>query len=143
MTLPTKWKPTKNMRAALTYAQEHGYAYCKIKLCAEIGIDRSTYYGWFHNADFDRWWRNKWVGYFELRLSAIYGTALARAEGISGAKGSTRDAKLLIERFDKGYAPKTRQERTGETTLKTYINVDVPRVAGEKEQETEQGGGDD
>ena len=138
----TKWRPTKNMKAALTYAIAHDWTFFVSHLCAELGFDRSAYYQWFHNEHFRAWWKDRWERYFEVRMNAVWAASAARAEGRKGAEGSTQDAKLLAERFDKGYQPKTRQELSGETTLKTYINVDVPRVAGKETEEPEQEGGD-
>ena len=121
------------MEAALKYAVDAEWSYTVVALCESIGIARTTYYDWFRdNADFVRWWRNHWAGYFGQTLPRVWGAMVKKAEGLGEDKASPQAAKLFVERFDGGYQPKTRQELSGETTLKTYINVDVPRVAGQE-----------
>ena len=98
------WTPDERHTAALTYARERGYRYSVTDLCAEIGIGRRTYYDWFANPAFDAWWQRGWQEWFTRELPGVYGDLRA-------GEANAHSAKLLIERFDRGYKPQSRQEQ--------------------------------
>jgi hypothetical protein len=112
----TAWSPTEKQRAALAYAQEHGYDHTVSALCQAIDVARQTYYGWWDTAEFAEWWLEQAERWFKLRLPAVYEAMHRRAAGGWDGKGKPPNmaaARLLLERFDKGFAPRSRQELSG------------------------------
>ena len=126
-----QWEPTKNQKAALTYAQDHDYTYPVKELCADIGISYQGYYQWFQHVPFADWWLDNWSKHFALHLPTVYAQMMSKASG-GTTRGDVQAAKLIAERFDKGYVPHTRQDVAGVpgAPLKTYICVDPAEVTG-------------
>ena len=126
-----KWEPNENHLRALDYARENQYVFQVKKLSALLGISRQAIYDWNRCEDFNDWWNGYRDEFFAARLDQVHGMVYARAAGISRS-GSTQDAKLFLERFDKAYAPRQRSEVTGAdgAPLKTYICVDPAEVTG-------------
>ena len=136
----TQWEPTENQKAALAYAQDHDYMFSVSTLCQEIGIARPSYYDWFQHVPFADWWLGNWSKHFALHLPTIYATMMNKASGAT-QKGDVAAAKLMAERFDKGYVPHTRQDVAGVpgAPLKTYICVDPAEVTGIPDKGEEKG----
>lgn len=76
------------------------------------GLTRDAYYKWFErdeSGDFARWWQHeaeKWAG---RQLPRVYG-AVVDAAVRDKPVGSAVDRRTALERFDKGFAPKSRTE---------------------------------
>ena len=133
--MSSTWEPNDNQLAALDYAREHDYLINVSEMCREIGCSRQATYQWNDCADFVRWWNRKRQEFFGARLDHVHGMVYARATGRS-AKGSTQDAKLFLERFDGGYAPRSRQDIAADVAVrKTYVNVDTDKVTGVETEE--------
>ena len=124
------------MRRALEVAQASDYEISIVDLCGEIDLNRRTWYEYFDNPTFVKWWNEQVERHFGLKLPGVYRALQRAAEGEDGICNRVRSsaAKLLLERFDRGYAPKTRQEHSGEVPLKTYINVNVDRAVGREKE---------
>ena len=101
-------------------------------LCTQAEIPRQTWYDQFGNPTFVAWWTEQYERWFALQLPRVGASMFAMATG-KRDKGNTQAAKLLYERFDRGYAPRSRQELSGNDggPVKTYICVDPKRVTGE------------
>jgi len=127
----TKWAPCENQLAALKLAQESDYELSVTALCQGVGIARTTWYEYWDTAQFVAWWTQSFEKYFSGRLPQVYAALVQSALGNRTAV-NTSAAKLLMERHDKGYAPKTRADVQVDGNLKTYVNVDVKRVIGEE-----------
>ena len=141
------WTPSQNQLKALDYAREREYIANVTKMAEYVGISRQAIYQWNECESFVIWWARKRNEFFGSRLDHIHGMMYARATGRT-KKGSFPDAKLFLERFDRQYTPRMRQEVTGAdgAPVKTYVNVDVDRVTGkdsdgpEGAEEAEDGG---
>ena len=104
----TNWTPTENQLKALKHAQEQRYDYSVTALCQAIGIARQSYYGWFETPEFSEWWINALERHFGQRLGKWYQGLEQIGTGASDGKASAY--KILLERFDKAYLPKTKQQ---------------------------------
>ena len=130
MTPLTKWQPCQNQLGILKLAQEGDYELSVTALCKGVGIARQTWYEYWETPAFVKWWTHAFEKHFAGRLPHVYAALDQAARGNRPAV-STSAAKLLMERFDEGYAPKTRADVKVDSTQKTYVNVDVKRVTGE------------
>ena len=111
----TDWQPNEHQQHALSLSQDADYALSVTDLCKEVGVSRQAYSLWFNTPGFVKWWGEAFERHMMLALPRMYGAVMERASGLVAPKsGSPQDAKLLMERFDKGYAPRSRQEVTGE-----------------------------
>lgn len=124
-----KWHPSDRQRRTLEYAQEAGWDYSVTDLTKEVGIGRSTYYKWFKRREFRKWWQGEWERHFALKMARLWGRIFAAACGEKNNASATH-AKLIIERFEGGAGPKGRGGDEEARPLKTYVNVNVPRVTG-------------
>ncbi len=130
------WQPTQKQRRALRYAREHAWDYQVTEMATEIGIARRTYYKWFETAGFRDWWQREWERFFAIRMGRLWGRVFAAACG-EERKPFQAYAKLLIERFDRGWEPRSSREQPDapEERLKTYVNVNVEKVAGKADDD--------
>ena len=124
------WKPTENMLAVLKLAQDSDYEMSVTAICKAAGIARMSWYDYWETPTFVKWWTHAFEKHFAGRLPHVYAALDQSARGNRPAV-NTQAAKLLMERFDEGYAPKTRADVKVDGTQKTYVNVDVARVTGE------------
>ena len=137
MTRPENWTPSENMENALKMATEWKWSFTVTGLCKEIGISRETYYGWFENPMFAKWWEAAWERWFSLRLPQAW-VKVNAAVGRPSSETNMAAAKLLAERFDKGFAPRSRQDIAADVAVrKTYVNVDTDKVTGAETEEDE------
>jgi len=129
--LQVKYAPNQNQKAALDHAWSVDYIYTVTSLCKAVGVSRAAYYEWFHNVQFAHWWMENWTVHFALNLPRVYAIMMLKASGDSVA-GDVAAAKLIAERFDKGYIPHSRQDIAGVpgAPLKTYICVNPADVTG-------------
>jgi hypothetical protein len=72
-------------------------------------VSRRQYYRWFDQHEFRLWWQAEADKHFLRLLPSVYGAAATSALGRK-PQGSSRDRRLLIERYDNQFMPKTRQE---------------------------------
>ncbi len=128
-----KWRPTERQRRALEYAREALWDYSVTELAAAVGVHRRTYYKWFERAEFRAWWQGEWQRFFALKMARLWGKIFAAACGEKN-NSSAAHAKLMIERFDKGLARNGTANGKDAPPLKTYINVDIPRVTGKADE---------
>ena len=129
------WEPNSNQLTALRHAQERNFIFSIPELANLLDISRQAIHGWNDCPGYLKWWSQEREKFFKARLDKVYGASYERSVGDSD-KGDTKDAKLLMERFDQDYAPASRREISGADggPVKTYINVNVADVIG--------GGGD-
>lgn len=129
MAKTNKWRPSDRQRMALDHAQDAGWDYSVTELTKKVGIARSTYYKWFEKRDFREWWRREWERHFALKMARLWGRIFAAACGEKNNASATH-AKLIIERFDRSAPRKGRGGDDQAPPLKTYVNVNVPKVTG-------------
>jgi len=108
---PTSWQPSENQRRVLSVFQGHDYDITVSDACREAVIDRTCYYDWHDNPEFSQWWKDQANHFLGLQLHDVYSKALVSARG-GDVKGYL-DRKLFLERFDRDYCPKGRQELSG------------------------------
>ena len=125
----TNWTPTDNQLEALRLAEKAEWKYTVGNLCQDVGISRAAYYQWFDTPGFVEWWGTAVDRWFTMRMPGMYGDVL-EAVRMEGSKRNISAAKLLAERFDKRYVPRSRQDVSADVAVKTYINVDVDAVTG-------------
>lgn len=105
------WEPTDSQKAVLESAQKRGYSGTVLEWCEEAGIVARTYYGYYDTPAFCVWWRREWEAYFARVLPVVMADLVSMARGSN--KGKPEAAKILLERFDRGYAPRRREEVSG------------------------------
>jgi hypothetical protein len=131
----TGWTPTEFQLALLKVMQDNGYDMTITAACEQAGICRETYYQYLRTSYFREWWQASADEYFARELPKVYSTMLARATGKSDA-GSSQDAKLILERFDERYQPKSRadidQRSTGELRI-VVEHVDMPALTADND----------
>lgn len=110
----TAWKPSARHLSLLTAVQAGSYGDTVCELCAKNELPRRTYYDWMENADFRAWWEDRQERFWVQRLGKVR-EAMYRAAVAKTPIGSHADRKLFLERFDKDYAPRSRQDQRTET----------------------------
>ena len=124
----TKWKPNDNHKNALSVIQRDNYDYKVIEMCGEVGIDPSCYYLWFKKPAFVEWWLAEEQRFWAIRLPHVRANLYRGATG-EYTKGTPKPdgplIKLYLERFDKDYTPRTKQEISG--SIKHDIDIDAKR----------------
>ena len=121
-----KWEPNENQTRALTLMLESGCSLSLHEISKAISISPTAVYQWFDTPAFSMWWEAAIEGYFHKRLSRRYAKLDEAAEGFPG-KADIGAIRLFLQRFDRQYAPRSRQEqqRTGEVRV-TVRHVHVP-----------------
>ena len=105
----TDFAPSETQKALLSVMQECDYGRSITEACAEAKVGRRTYYGWLESPHFSRWWLQQAERHFARSLPAIYGSIVLSATG-KDSSGSIAAARLFLERFDKGFVPRTRKD---------------------------------
>ena len=122
----TQFTPTPNMRLAVRYLKGCDYDSKVSVMCESIGIARRSYYDWWEKPGFGEWWDAQSVAHFTRRLPAVRAAALAAALEVTGRGDKKHDVaaiKLVMERFDEGYAPRSRQDQTTRTEHGADVNL--------------------
>ena len=103
--------PSENQLKVLTAIQDTEYSATVMDVCKRAGITSQAYYKWFQNEAFREWWQAELDRFFALRrsrvIAAIYQAAISEKPQ---PRGSTTDRRLFLERYDKGYMPKSKRE---------------------------------
>jgi len=123
---PTKFEPTEKMRDLLNAWREEDYACSISEACRRADVHRSMWYEWIHRPGFVGWWLAEAQAHFGGRIPEVYSVLFAAASG--DRRGDTSAAKLILERFDDMYAPRSRQEQkieadVGESTLDRIMRL--------------------
>lgn len=114
---PTQFIPTQSMLDVLKVFQEAGYNVTVKEACRLAGRDRSTYYDWFDRFDgFTDWWQASAEHWFARNLPRVHAAVMEQAT--TGGEGNPTAAKLFIERFDRGFAPRSKVEHGGKVDVK-------------------------
>ena len=115
----TGFQPSPAQLAALKTWQDKDYD-CTV---AEgmLGAERAreTWYAWMGLPEFASWWEAEARKHFMRLMPRIYAAMCKAATGKGGldlSRGAA-DRKTLLERFDKGFVPRSRQDITGDVGL--------------------------
>ena len=111
----TDFTPSATQKALLSVMQECDYGRSITEACAEAKVGRRTFYGWTDNPQFCRWWVEQAERHFSRELPRIY-AALVRSATEKDAPGNVAASRLLLERFDKSFVPRSRKD----------LSVDAP-----------------
>lgn len=94
---------------ALELAQKEKYDISGAEIGRRLGKHPALFRRWtWRYPGFVRWWYDEAELFFQRRLPAVYAQMFLRATGKT-ARGSYHDAKLILERFDRGYMPRSAQ----------------------------------
>lgn len=102
------FEPTERQQRTLAAFQEGGYADTVLEACRAAGVDAGNYYRWFDKPGFAAWWQAEAEAWFGRQLPRVQ-AAMLRAAGGEEMPGSP-DRKLFLERYDRKYAPRSKQE---------------------------------
>lgn len=144
----TDFQPSEAQQRVLDHFQAEKYECTVVDACAKCEVPRRTFYNWFDKPEFVRWWDQQAERWAAMQKGRVYG-ALARSAGGEDVGGTPADRKTYLERFDKGYAPKRREELSSDGPLgitvhvtKTYEQPEAPASAGEGDGQPEGEAGD-
>jgi hypothetical protein len=106
-----EFQPTDNMLAAVQFARENNFDKSGPQCAAAAGGSRTNWYAWVQKSAFVRWWYGEADDHFIGLLPQVWAASFKRSTGVLPVKegGDPRDAKLLAERFDNGYVPRSKQ----------------------------------
>ena len=105
----TRWQPNERMLRLLDVFWEQGYDVTVKDACEEAKISRRTYYNWEDDPDFMVWWNEKMDKWFIREKRKVY-VSLVKAATEDDQPGSDQARRTFLERFDKQFAPRTRQD---------------------------------
>ena len=112
-----EYEPTENQLAVLHAFQASKYLGTQKESCRAAGVDRGQYHRWFHNSPgFAAWWEAQAETFFHRGLPAVHARvadSAAKLFGRDDPKPDTASAKLFMERFDKGFVPRSRKDIEG------------------------------
>ncbi len=118
----TDWAPTPTQSRVLTHFQGLDYECTVVDGCAACDVGRRTFYDWFGKPEFAQWWNEQGERWAALQMGRVHGAMVRSATG-TDVGGTPADRKMFLERFDKGYAPRQRQELSTDGPLGITINV--------------------
>ena len=105
--------PSEKQRSLLMAAQDASYGGCVRAWCRAAEIHHGSYYRWIEDPNFCKWWRAEAEKFFCLRLPRIHAAlfdAATRPRTRKEAQIDVAAAKLVLERYDKGFVPRSRQD---------------------------------
>jgi hypothetical protein len=112
----TEFKPTANQLKVLTAFADNGYDISIQDACREAGVHRSRMYRWLDDPGFREYWQEHREKAGLLALKDVDRACMNSATG-ENKDANTSAIKLMYERFDKGYAPRSKQEVTGKHSI--------------------------
>jgi len=89
------------------------------------GFKRETWYAWMGVPEFAKWWEAEAQKHFMQLLPKIYGAMCRAATGKGGldlSRGAA-DRKTILERFDRGFVPRSSKEITGDLTATLDLSM--------------------
>ena len=138
----TDFKPSANQLKMLAVVQAADYGISVVAACTAAGIGRQTYYDWFDDSEFVTWWMAQQERHFALSLAQVYGAMRQSALGLN-KDANPQTIKLMLERFDKAYVPRSKQEVQGTVDISFEDRLERLRIAAAAEaQEEADGHGD-
>ncbi len=121
--------PSENQLKVLTAIQDTDYSATTLDVCKRAGITPQAYYKWFRNEAFREWWQGELDRFFAFRrgrvVAAVYEAAISEKPQ---PRGSTTDRRLFLERYDKGYMPRSKQEMVHRGT----VPIDLSQMSTEE-----------
>jgi len=115
----TKFNPSEKQRSLLNAFKDADYVVTVTKACEVVGLARRTYYDWIDNPDFAEWWENQAKRYIALKLPQVWGNLAQAATGkfANGERPNVYAIKTFLERFDRDYKLKKKEEDNSQESL--------------------------
>ncbi|GAF98584.1 unnamed protein product, partial [marine sediment metagenome] len=130
---PTDFEPSPKQRALIAALQADGYGGTVTEACRIAGICRDTYYDWMDDDAYCEWFQAQVDHYFALKRGDVMGAMVRSAKGESLPGAS--DRKLFLERYDRGYMPRTHQvqevHQEGPTIADARVIETLEKLTGE------------
>ena len=108
----TDYEPTERQKKVVNFFRDNDYTNCVAEACKVCKVSRQTYYNWHRDERFSRWWQSELLHHFGLRLGAVLGSVFREAtvpRGPGDRRYNVSAARVLLDRFDEGFQPKSRQ----------------------------------
>lgn len=129
----TDFEPSEGQKKLLEVVQDSGYGMRVTVACATAGVARRTYYNWFDHADFVTWWTQQRERHFAMQMPRVHQAIIDAAIGVSN-DANPRMAKLAMERFDKGYTPRSKQQIQGAVEVTFEERLRKLQIAAAEEE---------
>ncbi len=130
----TEFQPSESQLEVLKAFQAKGYDCSVEDGCSNTSTHRVTWYKWHDDCPgFSDWWAAKAITYFARKLPAIY-AALTKGAKVRLTGGDPTAAKLLLERFDKGFVPRSAKDINAHLTgsIDSVLKAEQEEHDGEK-----------
>ncbi len=107
----TEFSPSANQLAFVTFQEANGYAGSYVKAGVSIGVTHSAISQWFNKPAFAEWYQAQAEEWYRKRLPDIYKAVRVSAVGAvdKRLRGSAKAQELYLQRFDRGFIPKSQQ----------------------------------
>lgn len=140
----TDFEPSENQRQFLKAMQASDYALPIGEACKAAGLaSRQSFYDWSKDGRFIAWWAEQAERWFGMQLPRVQAAMLRAASGaeLSGSP----DRKLFLERYDRKYTPRTKQdvELKGQVPIILKVGPATWFEATQETQEPAEGEHDD
>ncbi|HDZ20078.1 hypothetical protein LCGC14_0204560 [marine sediment metagenome] len=133
MTNGTDFEPSEDQKKLLEVVQDSGYGMSVTAACATAGVARRTYYNWFDAPDFVAWWKDRYERHLAMQLPRIYHAMMESALG-HNKDANPQAIKLTLERFDKGYTPRSKQQIQGAVEVTFEERLRKLQIAAAEEE---------
>ena len=118
--------PTRS-QSLLLQAYERGEDMTTIKgFCDAAGVTTPIYYSMLNNPEAAVWWREQTAERAQRHAPAVYEAMAAAAK-----RGDTAAMKLFMERWDTGYAPRSRQDQLVRAEVTSIPEYEIAHVEHE------------
>jgi hypothetical protein len=119
----TIWEPSERQKNLLTVYQNAEYNLKVTAACKEAVISRQTFYTWFRDKVFLKWWNDEAHLYFGSKVPEMISTALRSAlgENLPGFN----DRRMLLERYDKAFKSHTKLDVEVTKTINNNLDKDI------------------
>ncbi len=105
----TEFQPSEAQQAVVDRFQAKGYAISVRDACNRNETQRVQFYRWFRDPGFRAWWIEEIERYFAARLPEIYADLFDAALSKDDRPRAVAAHKLVLERFDRRFMPKSKQ----------------------------------
>jgi len=108
--------PSEQQRSLLKVFQDAGYRITIAEACDGVagleGDHRRQYYRWMDKPEFAAWWQAEAERFFTLKLPSVHANLhrMATTPVEKGRLGDAKAAELLLQRFDKGFVPRSQKD---------------------------------
>lgn len=106
-----EWHPTENQIKVLDFYQDSNYAATQKEMTEATEVSDTGFRNWFKTSAFVAWWNEHLDAFMGRQLPRVYAALVEEATGgNTTGRSCAAAAKIILERWDKHYAPKVRQD---------------------------------